>query len=521
MIYFINRNTIFNKAVITVLLIAVISMNFSCKKALDVQSTRLSTEKTQWTTLEDGLSGLLGMYALMRTAMASNNTHWLMGELRLGDFQATSRSDLKAIIRGDLKASYPIMNEITNWRRFYSVINSTSLFIERSGEILAKDKRYTKVNNDVDIAQARALRAFAYFYMVRIWGDVPLITSSHDGQFEEHAKTDQKKVLAFAEAELLAAAKVLPIYYGLNDPQLPGDYYGRNRDSWNGVLLTKISAYSILSHLSAWQGRYVDTEVYTKFVMDNYQKDGSQSSPRYISMDDLTENGFYSPFAFKRGVQIVGFAFEYGNGEATANGHIEQLTLAAPLIRKPVPDMFVPKDTIRSAFKDLKDLRFGLDTVTKLYRTNYFLNYNTEMPIFKKINVRQNGDLGNDGTFAVFSSAVLFTRLEEITLLRAEALAVLGARNEAIDALNTASSRRGATGFSNTSNADVIDAIFAERRRELMGEGWRWYDLVRYNRIKRNNPAFNRLLDENGIYWPISRDVLNANKLIVQNSYWN
>lgn len=521
MINFINRNTTFNKALTALLLLAVLSANFSCKKALDVQSTRLSTEETQWTTLEDGLSGVLGMYALMRTAMASNNTHWLMGELRQGDFQATNRSDLKAIIRGDLKASYPIMNEISNWRRFYSVVNATSLFIERSGEILAKDKRYTKVNNDVDIAQARALRAFAYFYMVRIWGDVPLLTSSHDGQFEEHERTDQKKVLAFAESELLAAAKTLPIYYGWADPQLPGDYYGKNRDYWNGVLFTKISAYAILSHITAWQGKYLETEIYTKFIMENYQKDGSQSSPRYISMNDLTENGFYSPFAFKRGVQIVGFAFEYGNGEATANGHIEQLTLAAPITRKPVPDMYVPKDTILSAFKDLKDQRFGLDTITKLYRTNYFVNFNTEKPIFKKIAVVQNGDVGNDGTYAVFSSAVLFTRLEELTLLRAEALAVLGFRDEAISWLNTAAAKRGTTAFSNTSSDDVVDAIFAERRRELMGEGWRWYDLVRYNRIKRNNPGFNKLLDENGIYWPISRDVLNANKKIVQNSFWN
>jgi hypothetical protein len=53
-----------------------------------------------------------------------------------------------------------------------------------------------------------------------------------------------------------------------------------------------------------------------------------------------------------------------------------------------------------------------------------------------------------------------------------------------------------------------------------MGEGWRWYDLVRQNRIKRTNPAFNELIDKGGIYWPIAQEVLNRNSKIKQNSYW-
>lgn len=517
MIFFVNRINALNKTVMVLWLCTVVALNLSCKKMLDVESTRLSTEETQWKTLEDGRAGVFGMYAHLRAALASNNRHWLMGDLRNGDFEATSRPDLKAIMNGDLNAKYPVINEITNWRRFYSVINAASLFIERSGEIMKTDRRYTEINHNVDVAQARAVRAFAYFYMVRIWGDVPLLVSSHDGFFEEKARTDQGKVLAFAETELLEASKLLPFYYGGTDPQLPGDYYGFNAGALNGALFTKTSAYAILSHISAWQGKYINTEIYTKFIMDNYTRDESGTGPRYISMDDLTNNGFYSPFAYKRGVQIVGFPFEYGTGEATADGHIEQLTLAAPLILKPVPDMFIPKDTILKSFTDPKDLRFGLDTITKLYRTNYFINFNTERPIFKKIKVVSDG---GDGSFALFSSAVLFTRLEEIALLRAEALAVLGFRDEAIDNLNTATAKRGIAAFSNASGKDLIDAIFAERRRELMGEGWRWYDLVRYNKIKGTNPAFNKLIQENGIYWPISREVLNANKLIVQNTYW-
>lgn len=522
MIFFLNKGVNINRVLIALVLFLTVSLSFSCKKALDIQPTRFADEPAEWKKLEDARANLIGVYALMRTAMVADNTHWLMGDLRAGDFVSTDRADLKAIIDGQLNVSYPVVNSITNWRRFYSVVNAASLFIERSGEILAADPRYTAVNHDADVAQARTLRAFAYFYMVRIWGDVPLLTSSHDGQFDQHARTSQDKVLTFATNELLAAAKVLPFHYGGNDPQLPGLYYGQTTPFWNGVVLTKISAYAILAHIAAWQGNYFDTEVYTKFIMDNYTKINGPGSfgIRYIDMQSLTENyNPYSPFAFKRATQIVGFGFEYGNGEATANGHIEQLTLAAPVILKAVPEMYVPKDSIRKIFTDPKDLRFGIDTVTKLYRTNYFVNYSSDRPVFDKIKVI--ADARVSGNFTLFTSAVLFTRLEEVTLLRAEALAVLGQRNEAIDNLNRATDLRGVSPFSAVSTQDLIDAIFAERRRELMGEGWRWYDLVRYNRIKRHDPAFNQLLQKNGIYWPISRDVLNANSLIVQNSYWN
>jgi hypothetical protein len=514
-----------NKKVIVALasaLLFVTGINFSCKKALDVKSLRLAPEEHMWKNQEDAKGALMGIYTLMRTAMVADNTHWLMGDLRAGDFVSTNRSDLKAIIDGELNAQYPIINRISNWRRFYAVVNAASIFIERSREVVANDSRYTSINNNADVAQARALRAFAYFYMVRIWGDVPLLITSHDGEFANQPRSSAAKVLAFAKSELLLATKVLPFRYGGSDPLLPGQYFGAGWATWNGVLFTKLSAYAILAHIAAWEGNYLDCEVYTKYFLDNTSKlngDGS-FGVKYLTTDELTENNNgYSPFAYKRAVQIVGFGFEYGNGEATANGHIEQLTLAKPLILKEYPEIFIPKDTIRKAFTDKKDLRFSVDSLTGLYRTNYFTNYVSERPLFSKIKVV--GPAETSGNFAFFTSAVLFTRIEEITLLRAEACTILGMRSDAIAAYNQAISQRGIKQYAANSPNDLLDVIFAERRRELMGEGWRWYDLVRYNRIKQNNPAFNALIANGGIYWPISKDVLNANPKLQPNSYWN
>lgn len=527
-----NKSSIMKKICQLLGLWMLIISVIACDKIDGVSSTRLADEEQNWNTYEDARANLLSLYGLMRSATVADNGHWLMGDLRRGDFTITNRADLKAIVNEQLNASYPMMERLTNWRRFYAVINASNLFIERSSQILEEDRRYTEINNNVDVAQARIMRAFAYFYMVRIWGDVPFYTSSHDGQFPMTGRVDQNKILDFATREILEAVQDIPFRYGGTDPILPGSYYGEGWPTWNGQLFTRLSAYSILAHIAAWQGNYIDAALYSKYVLDNvpeqaYGVDGSYGVT-YLDMNALTENdNTYSPFAYKRATVLIGFPFESGNGLATANGHIEQLILAAPFIPKSRPEMYVNKDTINSAFTDPYDLRFSVDSATNLYRTNYFYNYESELPIFNKIKVITPDK--TSGNFMMYASSMVFTRLEEITLLRAEALAVLGDREGAFENLNKATEKRGIK-FTTSDTPDIIDAIFQERRRELMAEGWRWYDIVRYNRIKKSadvfiskdgqDMTFKEFEEAGGVHWPVSQDVMTSNIAVNQNPYW-
>jgi hypothetical protein len=175
-------------------LIAIGLLGSGCKKALDVDSTRAVGEKNMWLLMEDTRAGIIATYGLTRAALADNNAHWMYGDVRPGEFTVTNRQDLKAIVNNNLNASYTTIEALSNWRRWYAVINSANLFLERVKDVKASDPRYTENNMTVDIAQIRFLRAFAYFYMVRIWGDVPLIISSHDGQFENKHRESQQKV---------------------------------------------------------------------------------------------------------------------------------------------------------------------------------------------------------------------------------------------------------------------------------------------------------------------------------------
>lgn len=513
------------------LLLTGLIVAFSCNKQLDINSPRQQNEEGQWTRYEDARSGLMGMYGLFRAAVADNNAHWLWGELRNGDFLSVTRPDLKAVIEGRLNASYPVIQSITNWRRFYAVINACNLFIERVEGCL-QDKRYTEAYLKLDIAQARALRAFAYFYMVRIWGDVPLLIQSKEGNFEALARTPQAEVLSFAEQELIAAAPRLPFLYSGPDPEqtFPANYYGNDLQSWRNALITRLAAYALLSHIAAWKGNYIDVAVYTEYIVNNFQK----SNLSMLSIDGLVgpsggSGGSVFDATRDNFNQLIGFPFIQNLGETTITGHIEQLTLANTTnfpMSKQLPDMYVPKDTIGRLFptENGNDARFGVDSryTPPLLYDAYFENYNAEIPVFKKIRVINGGTGGTNGpgSFAVYNSSIVFTRLEEIRLLRAEALAVLGQKEAAGEELNKVKSNRGINPYLSSSPKDVLTEIFEERRRELLGEGWRWYDLVRYNRLKRNNPAFNALLDNGGIYWPIAQEVLNRNPKLEQNSYW-
>ncbi|MCF3110402.1 RagB/SusD family nutrient uptake outer membrane protein [Niabella sp. CC-SYL272] len=494
----------------------------ACNKKLDLIPTSIVSQANQWKSLEDARSGVMGMYGLLRTALAEGNNYWLWGELRKGNFRSVTRPDLKAVIESNLKASYPLVQNATDWRRFYAAINSCNVLIENLESCL-KDQRYTEAYYDLDIAQARALRAFTYFLMVRIWGDVPLITTSGEGKnFEQIARTSEAHVLSFAKAELEAVAKDLPFIYSGEDLEFkfPTNYYDRGSGFWLNAPFTRLAAYAILAHISAWQGSYLDVATYTDFVISNADK-----ANVYLTTTDnlVSPQGLFAG-GFDNYRQLVAFPFIKDRGETTIDGHIENLTLAnttAFAMSKQLPDIYVPKERITSIFFEADDDRFSInqDVSPPQYRTAYFENFNAEIPVFKKIRVIDGGQF-NNGKFAVFNSSIIFTRLEEIKLLKAEAMAVLGNNQQAFLGLNEIRLQRGLPIALVNDKENLLYAIFTERTRELMGEGWFWYDLIRFNKLLHFDNQLTTWTGNGGIYWPVSNDVLKRNPKITQTEFW-
>ncbi|MDR1115408.1 MAG: RagB/SusD family nutrient uptake outer membrane protein [Tannerella sp.] len=89
-------------------------------------------------------------------------------------------------------------------------------------------------------------------------------------------------------------------------------------------------------------------------------------------------------------------------------------------------------------------------------------------------------------------------RLEDLLLMYAELLANEGLIKDPLDIVNRIRLRAGCDAVEATSSGEVLSYVKRERRVELMGEGIRWFDLVRWNEWKTaitsmfdryNNPA--------------------------------
>jgi hypothetical protein len=157
----IRRNTVFRFLLCTMVGTSILTGISSCEKFLDVESNHIVNEENKWKDINDIRGSLVGVYGLLRTALAENNAHWLYGELRDGDFTALNRRDLQDIIEGRLNSSADLVKQASDWRKFYAVINAANLFIERSKEVLETDKQYTAALHEIDIAQMRVVKGFA------------------------------------------------------------------------------------------------------------------------------------------------------------------------------------------------------------------------------------------------------------------------------------------------------------------------------------------------------------------------
>jgi starch-binding outer membrane protein, SusD/RagB family len=514
-----------------IIFISLLSPLAGCEKILDTESKRALSDANMWNSLEDARSALFGVYALNRAALSDNNRHVIYGDVRMADFQPTSREDLKAIHNNQLKADYKLINDLSDWRPFYATINAANLYLERIHEVYEKDPRFTEQTYNLDRAQVKALRAFSYFYMSRIWGDVPLILSSHEGSFENKPRDPQDKVFAAIEQDLLEAEPKLPYAYDGLDPEQTGNYYGQGIGTYYGYgyLVSKQAVWTMLAHMYAWKGDYANAAIYAQKIIDKTEPvtgTGAQLAGTFRNVNTgLTQNVRYIGYIWAANNPTVLFAA--ARGEFATSGVIEELTAAEPIIpNRKIPAIYVPKDSLFSIYNEGTDSRFAVDSVTKQMVSfdGFFTGLDRPYPVFRKIFVTWDNFPGKTGInvpgdFGLFASPTVYSRFVEMALLLAEAKAVLNDKAGAIQLLNRIREVNNA-GTYTEAKGSLIDAIFKERRRELMGEGWRWYDLVRYKKIKNSDPKFNQLIQNGGIYWPISRKLINQNPMLTQYPYW-
>ncbi|GAA5222035.1 RagB/SusD family nutrient uptake outer membrane protein [Membranihabitans marinus] len=352
------------------------------------------------------------------------------------------------------------------WPYFYQTISAVNAAIS-GGESLDTDE--SEINPL--IAEARFIRAFCYYHLVRNFGDVPYIDYfvTNPEATKVLSKSPASEVYAGIVADLLYAKEWLP------DMQPNGI---RSRP-------TKGSAASYLSSVYLTQGDFQKAYDEAKWVIDN------KSRFNYELLSDFQD--LYVAGSPNKEEHI--FVAEFVGQQAGAGGAGDDIMPPMTGIRGADDlgwSVLVPSLEVYNSWDD-RDYRKKVSFEDSALIGGVLMPY-TEFPNTPRPHVakyrRYPGNANSDGRFSDNDYSAF--RYAEVLLTAAEALTEInGPTEEAVGYVNEIRARaRNAAGVQNAFPADLnnnlskeelIDVILEERRLELAFEFKRWYDLKRRN----------------------------------------
>jgi hypothetical protein len=300
------------------------------------------------------------------------------------------------------------------------------------------------------LGEAKFLRAFMYFTLVKAYGGVPIVDhlpnpSSDEDRLMQLTRKTPAEVYAFIESDLNDAIAALP-----NKSAYAASEKGR---------ASKGAAYALLAKVSLYQKKWQQ-------VVDNSNLvTGYSIVSDYASMFRLAgENDAESIFEIQgvgsipaKGIQ--GYSVTQGARGAGGWGWGFN-TPSQSLVDAYEPNDVRKAATIIFAGTTLYDGRVVPTTVE-----NPRYNYKAYSSAY---------------TDAWESDAnIKYLRYAEVVLMKAEALNELGRTTEAIPLLNQIRKRAGLANTTFATQSDLRNAIWRERRVELAFEHDRFFDMVR------------------------------------------
>ncbi|MBD2751258.1 RagB/SusD family nutrient uptake outer membrane protein [Spirosoma validum] len=422
----------------------------SCQKTfIEILPVDTVTVDVLYKTDKDYQDAVVGIYGIYQDQYANM---YYFGDIRGDDVW-------DELVKGTPGAvdNFTLSNDdallINTWRNYYKAITRANTLLER----IATADAAVITNKNRHIGEAEFLRALAYFDLVRIFGDVPLVTKSLS--IDESYKTPREKVDKIYDEiiikDLLDAEAKLPASYA-------GAEVGR---------ATKGAARALLGKVYLTRKDFAKAEPKLQEVTTM----GYSLLPNWTDLWDYTKNEHHAEYIFD---------IEYeqglgGEGSIYTNRFTPKVTSMITFygIAGSVDDQNTPHQVLFDLF-DAKDKRKDL-TASKGYTdaTGKFIpllvSSNNMSAYTRKYITRITTANDSPANWKVI-------RYADVLLMYAEALNENGKTATALPYLNQVRTRAGldplATGITQTA---LRDQIVLERRRELAFEGHRWFDLVR------------------------------------------
>jgi len=466
----------FRKICIAIMMIASLA---SCKKVIEVEPTHQLDGSTRFQTIEDFDFALTGTYALFRSGNyygSGSNAFVNLPDMLSDNLNETTESLGNYQTLSNWRYAEDETNITATWQAAYRIISQANLVLRDIDEFASDHEGAV---NRIK-AQALAIRAMVHFDLLRYWVEdydrnstkpgVPYITVFDYEQ--KPSRGTVKETYDHVEADLQMARGLL-------------------NSGLDRVINASGKAYIDIQGVNAIMARM--------FLYSNQLDSAIKYSTLVINAVPLASRTNFPAIWTDASTSEVVWSVSFNAGE----GRIGDPVYFVPNNRS----SYRPNPTLVSFYDQVNDVRFS----------SYFQVRSGRLVMAKYLaKAAQVSRPDGITNFKAF-------RTGEMYLIRAEAYARKGGVNEvtALADLNTLRAARIA-GFvpGVETGAALINAIALERRKELVSEGHRWFDLKRTTKtITRTSCAVFCTLNpaDRAWTWPIPIEELNANPNMIQN----
>ncbi|MCI6549875.1 MAG: RagB/SusD family nutrient uptake outer membrane protein [Prevotella sp.] len=463
------------------------------------------TEMTNWNA---------GIYGAFQSALQRNQAIW--GDCRSDNIETTGYVNNNIY----MNALTPTMSE-SNWQSVYQCITRCNTGI----------KMYPTIPNVLEseyapyMAQAYGMRAFMYFYATRVWGRLPIVNDTWDGNL--NTISTPRASLDEVKAQILADIDQAINYFMISNTS--SVYY-----------LSLAAMYDLRTEVYMWYHEYNKALEASNYFINNKNyslaADEVEWKAAFENPEGSKEDIFAMSWSYINNGASSGWPGLMGASN-TNNGY----QMAEPLFDELIDRLYSGEG---------KDARLWctLDTIALFYNGSRvplsYASYNVSgiQKCIKYSLKNPNAEYdANNQSFKSYYTVLnttdseikqVFMRLSNVYYLRAEALNKLGRGAEALAIVNQLRQRvgylRDATlDVSSPDNVEEIEnLILKERQIEFYGEGQRWFDLMRTGKlVKVMGPIYSQRQEKAGVtvtgfgdegtcYWPIYYREFESNKAL-------
>lgn len=472
----------------------------SCSK-LDEKPQSFLVSEQFYQNEEQAKAAVTGVYKkLYESGQSIYNSLFQIGvEMATDDYEAGPRArnaHVRAISGLTHDSSNDRMEQL--WKQSYDAINAANIAIDKIAVIDA-----SKIEEGIRqrlINEAKFLRALNYFNLVRWFGPVPIILH---------------EVTSLTPANLYVEKSSEEVVYTqiINDLTDAGNLPKASEYGTSDVgRASSGAAKSLLSKVYLTKKDWKNAIIKSKEVIDHEGYDLFDNFAEVFAIDK--KNGKEHIFS----AQFKGNSGYQGNSLASRSAPAD-----IPGINGDYADALHVAGGLYTSFSD-QDTRKSITFVTQMVSPTDGQLYTLTIPQFHKY--YDESVVGNQGQS---SKNLPIIRYAEVLLIYAEALNEEnnGPTTEAYWAIDKVRERAHITKLftiaPNLNKDDFRDSVFQERRKELVFEYQRWFDLVRRGAdyyVKTLKDAGKTLAAPRHIHFPTPERELRLNPKLKQHPDW-